>query len=121
MKKKRVLLFTAALWSVFVVPTFLMGSTGTFIENIIIGSGFTVPPALFLALWSWLQKRFKLPRVSLALPIFGLVIAISLVIFGISSREPLIWEGIVPLILILFPFIILGFILGLIWEKWILK
>lgn len=149
MKIFRTFIFIIFVWILATIPwlaTRAFCSEDWVKYSLIFGSANTAGVIIFLFFWGLLRKRSKILPIGLSLMFIYLTFAIAVLIWGFigQAKEPLIWEGAVPLIIMLcpismvviithffsFPFdLILAicsggifyFLLGKIYEKFVLQ
>lgn len=90
--------------------------------SLIFGSINTIAVVSFLLFWNFIQKRFKIlsPCLSLASIYFLISISILLIGFLEQTKEPLIWEGLAPLIIMLCPISLVIRVFHFIYFPWYL-
>lgn len=108
MRISKILIFTAFVWLLATVPWLLTRALASFNwvkYSLIFGTTNTIAVVIFLLVWWLLRKRFKVPSTGFSLAIVYLLLAVGLLIMGLlgQAKEPLIWEGVGPLIIMLCP------------------
>lgn len=108
MKIYRVAIFVIFVWFSATVPWLLTRAlyANDWIKwSLIFGSVNTIAVVSFLLFWNFIQKRFKILSLGLSLAIIYFLLSIGILIMGFlgQAKEPLIWEGVAPLIIMLCP------------------
>lgn len=108
MKISKILTLSIIVWLLATLPWLLTRALSSFdwIKwSLIFGSKNTVGVVGFLLFWGLLRKKFRVPSTGLSLMILYLLLAGAILITGFleQAKEPLIWEGALPAIIMLCP------------------
>lgn len=108
MKAHKILIFIIFTWLLATIPWLLtkaLMSQDWIRYSLIFGTANTIVVVIFLLLWGVFRRKFNFPSSGFSLAGLYLLLTIIFLITGFldQTKEPLIWEGVGPIIIMLCP------------------
>lgn len=102
------ILFIVCVWILAVAPWLAVRAfySDDWVKwSLVFGSKNTVVVIALFLFWLFFQKKFKIPSLGIILASLHILLTTGIIIscFIMQNKEPLIWEGLFPLIFIVCP------------------